>query len=266
MDESWLGRLDNWFDGYVQPFFDTDAEGEKNIRLKVEHTRRVRQAMDLITEGEGLAPPERRLAGAVALLHDVGRFPQYRRWRTFRDSASDNHARLAVEVVRAERLLDDLPPEERLMIEEAVRFHNLLRLPPRLKSPSDLFLRLIRDADKLDIWRVFHEVLSQPPRERASAALLDLPEREGVSPACVEMLAAGTIVRLDAVACVNDFRLLLVSWVFDLGFGTSFRLLEQSGHLDDLAAALPDDRGVRAALAAAMSHVRVRAGAVPMTP
>lgn len=256
MERSSLDALSHWFDGYVRTYFDTDEEGEKNIRLKVEHTRRVCRAMELITEGEGLAPPERCLAGAVALLHDVGRFPQYRRWRTFRDSASDNHARLAVEVMRTERLLDDLPPVERLLIEEAVRFHNLLRLPQRLKSPTDLFLRLIRDADKLDIWRVFHELLSLPPGERASAALLGLPEREGVSPACVQMLAAGTIVRLDAVACVNDFRLLLVSWVYDLNFGTSCRLLERSGYLDALTGDLPDDRGLRAAIATAMAHLR----------
>ena len=175
MEESCLGSLDDWFEGYVQPYYDTDPEGAKNIHMKVEHTRKVCGAMDLLAAGEGLSSRERALAGAVALLHDVGRFPQYRRWRTFRDSISDNHARLAVEVVREEKLLDCLPFEERLLIEEAVRFHNLLSVPIRLKSSTDLFVRLIRDADKLDIWRVFLEHFSTPEHERASAVLLGLP-------------------------------------------------------------------------------------------
>lgn len=162
MDQSRLDALQHWFDSYVQAFCDTDPDGLRNIRLKVEHTRRVCGIMELLAAGEGLAPEEARIAAAVALLHDVGRFPQYRRWRTFRDSDSDNHARLSVEVMREERLLEGLPQAEALLIEEAVRFHNLLELPRGSESDT-LFARLIRDADKLDIWRVFLEFFQQPP-------------------------------------------------------------------------------------------------------
>lgn len=259
MEEIRLEKLENWFQGYVRPFLETDPEGARNILLKVEHTRRVRGMMDLLTAGERLSPDVRCLAAAVALLHDVGRFPQYRRWRTFRDSRSDNHARLAVEVIRQERLLDGLPGEERLLIEEAVRFHNLLNLPSCLKSPTDLFLRLIRDADKLDIWRVFLELFATPQHERASAALLGLPERATATAACVSELARGGIVRLDAVECVHDYRLLLISWCYDLSFTTSHRLLQRFDYLAGLAAELPDDAAVRDAVASAREYVAVRA-------
>ena len=109
MNTSQLDALFSWFDRYVEPFLATDEEGEKNIRLKIVHTRKVCEVMELLAEGEQLSENDARLASATALLHDAGRFPQYRRWRTFRDSESDNHARLAVEpghapvVDRAER-------------------------------------------------------------------------------------------------------------------------------------------------------------------
>jgi hypothetical protein len=259
MEEICLESIENWFEGYVRPFLATDPEGERNILLKVEHTRRVCGMMERLTSGENLSPNDRRLARVVALLHDVGRFPQYRRWRTFRDSRSDNHARLAVEVIRGEKLLDSLASEERLLIEEAVRFHNLFRLPQHLKSPTDLFLRLIRDADKLDIWRVFLDLFSAPKQERASAALLGLPERATVSAACVSELAQGRIVRLDAVECVHDYKLLLISWCFDLNFTTSYRLLRDLDYLARLAAELPHDDAVRDAVASAREYVSVRA-------
>ncbi len=255
MEQRCLDRLENWFQGFVEPYLETDPEGRENIRLKVEHTRRVCRVMELLTQGENLSLPDRILAAAVALLHDVGRFPQYRRWRTFRDSLSDNHARLALEVIREQSLLAGLTPEERALIEEAVRFHNLAGLPSRMHSPTDLFLRLIRDADKLDIWRVFLDLFAVPPQERASAALLGLPERPGVSPACLAQLAQGRIVRLETVECVNDYKLLLVSWCFDLNFVTSHRLLRERDYLPHLAAELPDDPGVRAAVAAALEYV-----------
>jgi hypothetical protein len=262
MEQSCLVALDDWFEGYVQPYYATDPEGVKNIRLKVEHTRKVCEVMDLLTAGEGLPLRKCHLAGAVALLHDVGRFPQYRRWRTFRDSISDNHARLAVEVIREQNLLDGLPLEERLLIEESVRFHNLLSVPVNLKSPTDLFVRLIRDADKLDIWRVFLDCFSMPEHERASAALLGLPDCDEVTTACITALANRQIVRLDTVACVNDFKLLLMSWAFDLNFGTSYQLLQRNDYLGALAAELPKSDAVRAAIASALEHVAEKSGQV----
>lgn len=92
----------------------------------------------------------------------------------FRDSESDNHARLAIDVIRDENILAGLDPAEQLLIEEAVRFHNLLEPPARFESPTRRYIDLIRDADKLDIWRVFVELLAQPPEERPRRQPSDL--------------------------------------------------------------------------------------------
>ena len=256
MDQSRLNALNAWFDSYVEPFLDTDREGARNIQLKIVHTRKVCEVMELLCDGEGLSPEETRIASAIALLHDVGRFYQYLRWRTFRDSDSDNHARLAIDVIRAERLLVGLVQHERLLIEEAVRFHNLLELPRQIQSPSRLFINLIRDADKLDIWRVFVELQTLPPGERASAATLgfaDLPDE--VSGDCLKTLAGGSIVHLDDVRSLNDFRLLQISWVYDLNCATARRILLERGHIPVLAASLPKRDDVRAAVSKALASL-----------
>ena len=238
MQQSRLDAIRQWFDGYVQTFNDIDPEGLKNILLKIEHTRKVCEVMDILAAGEGLQPDEARIAAVVALLHDVGRFPQYRKWRTFRDSDSDNHARLAVEVIREEKLLEGLPTEESLLIEEAVRFHNLLELPERVESPTMLFMRLIRDADKLDIWRVFLDQYALSADEQASAACLGLPDLPEFTPACVDALLGKKVVRLEQCRVLNDFKLLQVSWALDLGFATSYRLLLERNYIPHLAKTL----------------------------
>lgn len=262
MNTSQLECIRQWFDRYVQTFDDIDPEGFKNIRLKIVHTRKVCGIMDQLAAGERLTPQQTLLAGSVALLHDVGRFPQYRRWRTFRDSDSDNHARLSVEVMREQHVLDGVPDHERLMVEEAVRFHNLLNIPQRLKSPTFLYLRLIRDADKLDIWRVFMEYFDETPAERPSAVTLGFPDLPGVSPGCLTALSAGRVVTLDSVTRLNDFKLLLVSWVYDLNFGSSCRLLHQSGYLQALASYLPGQKDVREAIDTAVSYVALKADGI----
>lgn len=259
MNQLQLDSIRQWFDCYVQTFSDIDPDGFKNIRLKIEHTRKVCDVTRLLADGEGLDSNQVLIAGTVALLHDVGRFPQYRRWKTFRDSDSDNHARLSIEVVREHRILETVANDERLLIEEAVRFHNLLRVPARLKSPTFLFLRLIRDADKLDIWRVFMEYFDAPPEERPSAVSLGFPDLPGVSPGCLAALAAGRVVTLESITRLNDFRLLLVSWAYDLSFATSFRLLQRHEYLQALASSLPEQPDVRTAIDSAVNHVAQRA-------
>jgi len=256
MEQAQLDGLHHWFDNYVQTYNDIDEEGFRNILLKVEHTGKVCEIMSFLAAGEGLSPEESRTAAAVALLHDVGRFPQFRRWRTFRDSDSDNHARLGIEVLREQDVLAGLPDAERLIVEEAVRFHNLLALPLRFRSPTSLFIRLIRDADKLDIWRVFLDYFRQSEDLRPSAVTLGFPDLPGVTQACVRELAAGRVIRLEDVRVLNDFKLLQISWVYDLNFRSSYDLLMQRGHIEALAATIPlDDEAAQAvALAAAMIH------------
>ena len=261
MHPSQYYALQQWFDAYVTPFCHTDPEGLRNIRLKIDHTRRVCDNMHLLTDGEGLSPDDSLIASSIALLHDVGRFPQYRRWRTFRDSQSDNHARLSVDVIRAHNILNSLNTDERLLIEEAVRFHNLLAVPQQLKSASSIFLRLIRDADKLDIWRVFLEYFASPEGERASATMLGLADLPGVSNLCLEQLSAGRIVRLESVTCINDFKLLLVSWVYDLNFSTSYRLVDESNCLHDLSLLLPDRDDITTAICSAHTYVALKMAA-----
>jgi hypothetical protein len=256
MEQTQLDTLIAWFKNYVEPYLDTDEEGVVNIRLKIEHTRKVCEAMTLLSVGESLSVEDSRIASAVALLHDVGRFPQYRRWRTFRDDDSDNHARLAIDVIREEKLLSGLDLKEQLLIEEAVRFHNLLEVPKQVQSPTRLFINLIRDADKIDIWRVFVELLALPPHKRASAATLgfaDLPNE--VSDGCINTLTGGSVVQLNSLKTLNDFKLLLISWVYDLNFRSSRRLLLECGHIPVLAGSLPESKDIKIAVDKALAYL-----------
>ena len=254
MKKQQLDSLFAWFDRYVEPFLDTDPEGAKNIQLKIEHTRKVCDVMALLAAGENLSENETHIAAATALLHDIGRFPQYRRWRTFLDSSSDNHARLAIDVIRDDHVLADIDPSEQLLIEEAVRFHNLLAPPDTIRSHTRQYINLIRDADKLDIWRVFVELLAQPPEERASVAILGLDEApDKVSAPCIAALDGGDIVPLTTITCFNDFKLLQISWIFDLTYTTSRRLLRERGYIQSLAATLPDRPDIRQAVAKALA-------------
>lgn len=239
LDEEGLASLRKWFLGYCRSFYTSREEDNRNIRLKEEHTEQVCAFMDLLTLDLGLDPGERRLAEAVALLHDVGRFEQYRCYGTFKDSESENHGTLGARVLTREGVLNGLAPEKRRMILGGVALHNVFRIPDAIGGPTRRLLHLVRDADKLDIWRVFLEFYSLPPEKQASAVGLGFPDLPVCTPQVVETVMRGELVNLTSLRTLNDFKLLQLSWVFDLNFAVSRRLVVERNYVEQMAATLP---------------------------
>lgn len=125
------------------------------IDLKIVHTLAVADLMDQLTEALKLSEHERNLAQICAVFHDIGRFEQVKRYDTFLDHLSVDHAQLSCEVLEQEGILKELPDKDRRMILTAIRNHNRFQIEEGLDEETLLFCKLIRDADKCDIFRVF---------------------------------------------------------------------------------------------------------------
>lgn len=247
-----------WFARYAGAFRSGDEDYRKNIALKVKHTFKVSENMRLITAGESVEGGDALLAEATAIFHDVGRFPQYDRYRTFLDARSVDHGRLGAEVLTEEGVLDGLPPDERDLIVTVLRHHNAFRLPDLGDGRALFFLRLLRDADKLDIWRVFVEYYEGG--DRASAAGLGLPDTAGYSKDILASLTEKRQASIAGMRTLNDFRLVQLSWAYDLNFRTSFRLLAERNYIERILAHLPGDREIESAGRGLREYVRMKAG------
>ena len=255
MDGSTLTAYKEWFDRYCATFYSSDENYQRNILLKEAHTRNVCADMVTIFAEERGGGEHAATAEAIALFHDVGRFEQYRRYRTFRDSDSENHAFLGVRVLAEHGLLDGLPLKEQSVIRESVRLHNVFAIPAHLDPEILPFLKLIRDADKLDIWRVFIEHFDLPSKQRASAVTLGLPDTGGYTTELLRSLYEKRVILLSRLQTVDDFKLLQLSWIFDLNSRAALRLLRERRYIRRLAATLPDDREVGDAVAMLEEHV-----------
>ncbi len=260
MTADYLQRLKAWFAGYCRSFYSGNTDDDRNYALKEKHTGLVCENIRRIAGEVGVGPDGLLLAEAIALFHDVGRFIQYRRYRTFKDADSANHAALGVAVLREEGVLDKLAKDEQDIIIRGVGLHNVFAMPPRLDRESDFFLRLIRDADKLDIWRVFIDYYHLPEEERASAAGLGFPDLPGYSPEAAACLERREMVRLAHVRSLNDFKLLHLTWVFDLNFPASFRMVAERDLMEQLAATLPAEARESRAVAALFKFVANQGG------
>ena len=235
-----LRMFKTWFDEYTKRYDSSNTDVQRNINLKVLHTKRVCVEIQDIAASLSLTPEQVRMAETTALLHDVGRFQQYARYGTFADSLSENHALLGEQVLKQEQILDCLEKPDRELILYTVANHNRATIPPDAASTSLFSLQLLRDADKLDIWRVVTEHYGNSSNSRNKAVELNLPDTADISSEVACDIMEGRIVKVGSLRTLNDFKLLQTAWVFDLSFRRTFERLREREYLAMLRENLPD--------------------------
>ncbi len=237
MNQNKFNSLKNWFFGYASGFHSGNSENDYAIKLKQEHTERVCQNIVTLGIALGLDSPELILAETMALFHDIGRFKQYIEYGTFNDRSSDNHARIGLRQIAAHSVFSGIIKREKYLITNAIAWHNSARIPENKDKETLFFIRLLRDADKLDIWKIFMDYYHD--RRQNSAIVLDLPDHDGFSNNIIDAIRSCKIARMEDMKSLNDFKLLQISWVFDLNFTPSFKIVKDLGYVEKIEAFLP---------------------------
>ena len=237
-------QIKNWFHQYVAKYYTDDPVYNRAIRLKEDHTRRVCQNIVMLSKSLGLSMQDRMTAQIIALLHDVGRFKQYAVYGTFSDGASENHALLGLREVGVNKVLFMCGQEQRHLISRAIAFHNVARLPDNEDDRTLLFMKIIRDADKLDIWKVVIDYYHERDKKPNPAIELGLPDDPVCSPEILQALHKGKIVQIDKMRTLNDFKLLQISWVYDLNFVRSFQEVQRRNFIEQIKDTLPQTQAV----------------------
>jgi hypothetical protein len=252
-----LEQLKIWFDNYVQSFRSDDRGWQENIDIKIDHSEQVRLGCREIGQSLSLNEGELRLAEAAGLFHDIGRFEQFLKYKTFSDHKSVNHAELGVCVLADHGVLDSENPEVKRIVLGAVANHNKLEVPADESGDVRFYSKLVRDADKLDIWRV----VSMHYCSEAgigSGVNQDLPDTPGVSPAVVDVLMQCRLVRMALLKNVNDFKLLQIGWVYDVNFPKTLALMRERGHLERIRNSITAGEAVSEVYAAVMNYTEQR--------
>jgi len=244
MDDGVLRRMRRRFVALAGDSADRMGGLREHIDLKRDHSLRVHALASRIVSTEGLLPPRAHLA--AALLHDVGRFPQYERFRTYRDDESVDHGDEGALFLRGSDFLEDFPVPQREAVIEAVRLHNKRVLPDGMDPLARSICEAVRDADKLDIVPVvLSRMMPDGPRDGVvTLGLEDDPEAWTESVA--ECVASGESPSYAEMCYVNDFKLLLASWGPMLVYGASRGIYVGRGYLDRLFALLPRTSRIQA--------------------
>ncbi len=242
-DNEQLQGYKKWFANYVAVY---TSGREECMMVKDEHTRRVCHNIVILAKSLELSQPDQNLAEIIALFHDLGRFEQFKKYSTFNDSISENHSLLAVNILREFDVLKDLKSSEQDFIFRCILNHNRYKISEPDSEKAIFFSKLIRDADKIDIYRVLAEFY-QDPQRHSSVLNLDMPDNQEYSTKIMEALLNQRIAELQFAKTTTDFKLLQMSWVYDLNFDMSFQLIEQQCNLQKIMSSLPNSREMSSA-------------------
>lgn len=220
------------FDRYVSQF-DPDTPG---ILSKQRHSRIVSGLCETLARQLGWSQEEQELAWVLGLLHDIGRFEQARRFHTFIDYKSMDHARYGVwylfEQGHIRDFLPDPEPERDRILELAILWHNAYAVPAGVTGKARDFALLLRDADKIDLFRVYAGYLDHP--EQVWQVSLEDRGSQAISPGVMEEALAGKLVHTEKKKTALDFFTGCLCQLFDITCAPSLVLVRQQGYFRKL--------------------------------
>ena len=202
-----------------------------NIAIKIAHTYRVASISERIAET--ISEANVNFAWLLGLLHDIGRFEQVTRYGTFFDALSIDHAELGADILFHDNLFGSFVPQEsqemKAIAETAIRLHNKLSIPENMEEKTAMYAKILRDADKVDIFRVLTEY---PYNERYSN-LKDLVARDEVMKYVKEHRC---VPREASAGRANELEMLIAQccMAFELEYPESRAIVIEQGYLKKL--------------------------------
>ena len=219
------------FEEYLNGY---DRENDK-VKLKIVHTYGVIRCSEEIGRRMGLQAEDMELAKLIALLHDIGRFEQLKRFNSFEADTMD-HATYGVKVLFEEGMIRQFIEEDTWddVIRTAIAKHSDYELTGITDERTLLHARLIRDADKLDNCRV--------KLEASIEAMLGVSEEvagEGlISPAVWEScLRRESVLSADRHVPV-DYWVSYLAQYYDINFPETCEIIEEEDYINRIAGRL----------------------------
>ena len=193
----------------------------KEISLKYNHSFTVMDLMGELAFRLDLDNEKIEVARVIGLLHDIGRFEQFIKYGVLSDLVS-NHADESVVYLFDQGHIRDFVDDDKYdeIIKTAIKYHNRIDMPNNLEGEALLFTKMIRDMDKVDIYKqlaVHYNYLFNA--DQVTSEVLELFKNEKCIP--------NELTNNDSTKIIK-----FLSFIFDINFNESFDILVSSDNFD----------------------------------
>ena len=202
-----------------------DLENER-IKAKQTHSLRVMQISKQIAEKLGLSQEEIELATLIGILHDIARFEQYTQYGTYRDLESFDHGDYGAEILQKDiRKYIETDEFDEIII-KAVKNHNKFKIEDGLTEKEELFSKIVRDADKIDILYQGIERFWKGKEQEVGNSI--------ISEEAVQQIRSYSQTKRKKEESPIDNVIRSIAFVFDLNFKPSFEILRKEDYINKI--------------------------------
>ena len=211
-----------FFDEYANKYDFKDPD----IYYKYYHSYRVMDNMILLAKNMNLPKKDIELAACIGLLHDIGRFEQQTNYKSFSDFNID-HGDYGCEVIKKNNALSyfDIDTSDYDIVITAIRNHNKFKIEPNLSNRALMFSKMIRDADKLDI---FYALGNKKIRGIIRA------DGSDISKEISDSFFKEKMIRREAHETVNDCFITMLGFIYDINFNITLDIIRTNKYFDKI--------------------------------
>lgn len=214
---------------YFKQYISNYDMNEPRIALKVAHMYHVAEDSRMIAKSLNLPEEEQDLAELIGLLHDIGRFDQWKFYETYSDKMSIDHGQKSVEVLFADKHMRSFVVDERYdsVIYKAINNHNKLEIEKGLSEREMLHAKIIRDSDNLDIFR---SLLAHPLEEHTHMGSKDV-SREILSPETFEDFKKEKIMLYAKAKSDMDIMVVIIAHIYAINFKETLKRIQENDYI-----------------------------------
>lgn len=223
-----LKNAENEFIKYTKNFNLKD----NHLKRKYLHSLRVMEISNKIAKNIKLKDEEVEIATLIGLLHDIGRFEQFTKYGTFRDRESIDHGDFGVEILKEDNYIKKYLKDEEYIdiVYMAIKNHNKYKIENGLSEKQEMFCKIIRDADKIDI---FYEMAN---------IFYDTKEIEEINKSIIKDNIIAKIYEKEAINR-KEFKekgkliqlLVMLAFLFDINYKVSLEIISKEKYIDKVA-------------------------------
>ena len=198
------------------------------LNRKRSHSLRVMDISTKIAQSQNLSEDGIQIATLIGLLHDIARFEQYMRYGSLRDAETIDHGDFGVEILEKDNYLRKYieTTEYDNIILKAIKNHNKFEIEKNLTKKEELYSKIIRDADKLDIFYEAVEMFWKDSKHEVENLKLSAYVEE-------EILKEKTVKRKKGIKINQlDKVVTLLGFVYDLNFKSSFEIVKKENYIN----------------------------------
>ena len=216
---------------YYKEYISKYNPEDPRIALKIAHIYRTAEVAKSIAQKLNLTEQDILLAELIGLLHDIGRFEQVKLYNTFLDNISVNHAEYGVKVLFEDGLIRNFIEDNKydLIIKKAILNHNRNEIDSNITDEREiLHCKIIRDADKLDIYKV---ILID---SLEAAYPIDKYPKEGISKDIIQGFINNHKIDYSKIKTCVDLLVGQIAYIFDINYIYSLERINNEIYLQKI--------------------------------